>query len=139
MDVLSQALSKIAAALKAQPSHYIEALDIASTLLYMSITLLPDGETLLNRIFTGEDSYRCLYRCQTVVQVVEWITILQSGLVCELTERRQTYKAHTVQKVMQYIRANLNRKLSLPEVAAFLALVPTISVSFSRKKPVRIL
>lgn len=124
MDVLSQALSKIAAALKAQPSHYIEALDIASTLLYMSITLLPDGETLLNRIFTGEDSYRCLYRCQTVVQVVEWITILQSGLVCELTERRQTYKAHTVQKVMQYIRANLNRKLSLPEVAAFFGFSP---------------
>ncbi|WOC33125.1 MULTISPECIES: response regulator transcription factor [Caproicibacterium] len=118
LDTLSTLLTQIADSLDLHPIQYAGALDTASNLLYMSISLLPEGEAMLNRIFPGEEGCRCLYACRTVPDVTDWIRTLRAGLSLQLRQNRQNYKAMTVQKVMQYIRAHLDRKLSLNEVSA---------------------
>lgn len=125
VDALCEMLTQIAEFFSGKPSHHAEAMDTASNLLYLAVSLLPDGEETLNGIFPGEDGYRCLYNCRTTVNVVDWICALRDGLCQTLKDHRQNYKSRTINKIKQYISDNLDRKFSLNEVAAAFGLSPS--------------
>ncbi len=115
---LYSVLSKIADYYENNPQLFIEALDIACNILYMAISLLPDGEENMYNIFKDEtDSYRCIYKYNATDEVVKWIRILRDGTYDVLSLKKKDYKDQVVQSVKNYIKENLDKRLSLKDVA----------------------
>lgn len=98
---------------------YTQAMDVACNILYMGLSLLPDGEAIVSRIFSGtKDGYRSVYECKTTASCCEWIVTLRDGLVEELRSRKQDYRLLIVSRVQRYIDENVHKKLTLGEVAS---------------------
>lgn len=117
--VLEQTISDIIDSLEGHPSRHIQALDAATNLLYMSLSLLPEGETLLSNIFADHpDGYRSLYKYVSTHQCCEWMRQLRDGLCQNLKSQRKSYKKQVVENVEAYIRQNIRKRLTLNEVAA---------------------
>lgn len=124
-DALEDLVTRIAGFFRARPARSLQAMDAACSLLYMAISMLPDGEGIVARIFRDEpENYRCLYKKRTAAEIVDWMLRLRDGLCATLRSRRQSYKSRTVKRVQDYIRENLNRKLSLNEVADLFGFSP---------------
>ena len=58
-------------------------MDGACSILYLALSLLPEGEEILSGIFSASpDGYRSIYRMKDVFQIVRWLEQLRDGL-CE--------------------------------------------------------
>ncbi len=115
---LNNALSTIANYYEVNSNLFIEALDSGSNILYMAISLLPDGEKNISNIFKDElYGYRCIYNSKTTEEIVNWIKKLRDGTLEVLIEKRKDYKNQIVQNVKIYIKENLDKRLSLNDVA----------------------
>ena len=122
---LHSVISGIVERLKGHPSRHIQARDAASLLLYLTLTLLPDGEQTLSDIFSKTpDGYRCIYKYNGTAQYCLWMEQLRDGLCEKLRSEHKNYKHRIVESVTQYIRQNLDRRLTLNEVAAAFSLSP---------------
>lgn len=100
-------------------SGYTQAMDAACSILYMALSLLPDGDAIVSRIFSGaKDGYRSVYECKTNASCCEWIVTLRDGLVEEMQSRKQDYRLLIVSRVQRYIDENVHKKLTLGEVAS---------------------
>ncbi|MDD3429541.1 MAG: response regulator [Oscillospiraceae bacterium] len=125
-DILYATITEIAQCFTGHSNRHVQAMDAASSLLYMTISLLPDGEKNAEQIFSADsDSYRGLYKLKTAEGCVKWMLHLRDGLCEILQSRRQSYKERVVASVQEYIRSNLNKKLSLNEVAAVFNFSPS--------------
>jgi two-component system response regulator YesN len=131
---LDDALTKIADAVEYRTDDILEIMDIAYNILYMSFSLLPDGETMLEGIFAGTpDGYRSLYQMRDAKSIAAWMRQLRDGCVEHLQLNKHGYKEHVVAGVKSYIRDNLGKRLSLQEVAAVFNFNPNyLSTLFSR-------
>lgn len=136
MDTLSlhEALTLIADTFTDHPGDPLTALDATSNILYMAISLLPEGEKLLEQIFCDDpEGYRGLYHLRDTDSIADWIRRLRDGCGELLQSRRQSYKEHVVANVKAYIQENLNKRLSLQEVAAVFNFSPNyLSQLFSK-------
>lgn len=136
MDTVSlhEALTLIADTFVNRPGDPLTALDTASNILYMAISLLPEGESLLEQIFADDpEGYRGLYHLRDTDSIAAWIRRLRDGCGELLQTRRQSYKEHVVANVKAYIQENLNKRLSLQEVAAVFNFSPNyLSQLFSK-------
>jgi two-component system response regulator YesN len=113
------ALTQIIEKLSAKPDSWLESMDAASSILYMAISLLPDGEQTVMRIFENEpEGYRCLYKMNGPGPILNWLERLRDGCCELLANQRQNYKMRVVRDVQAYIRKNLGKKLSLNDIAA---------------------
>lgn len=133
-DVLEKTLTEIIELFSAHPGHFLQAVDGACNILYLAISLLPEGEDTLAEIFSEyQDGYRSLYRLKTVDQVVEWLKALRNGLCAILKTRRRTYKAHVITNVQKYINHHITEHLSLNEVSGVFGLSPNyLSILFKK-------
>lgn len=112
--------------LRQRPDLHVQAMDIASNILYMAISLLPDKEKTIEEIFAGfADNYRSLYKMGTVDEIAEWLVCMRDGCCENLQCYRQDYKQQTVKDIQNYIKANINKHLSLNEVAALFNFNPS--------------
>lgn len=119
VERLSSLLDDLRARLAGTNAGHTQAMDAACTVLFMAISLLPDGEELVSGIFSAErDGYRSVYECRTAGECAAWIGRLRAGLASELADRRQDYRRRIVSKVKRYIEANVSKKLTLGEVAS---------------------
>lgn len=112
----------------------MQALDAASNILYLSISLLQDGESIVSCFFADDpDGYRSLYKQSNVDHVIQWLQSFCDKL-CELFQnRRKDYKNHIVTNVRKYINEHVNERLSLNEVAAVFGISPNyLSQLFSK-------
>lgn len=108
------------------PSHYLQAMDAAGSILYLTISLLSDGEQIVSDIFADEAAgYRSLYQLGTTEQIVGWMQTLCDGLCGFFLSEKENYKNHVVTNVKTYINENLDQKLTLNEVAAAFGISPT--------------
>lgn len=132
--ILYQTLTEIIKLFLANPLRYLQAIDGACNILYLAISLLPEGDTTLSAIFAGySDNYRSIYRMSNVEQVVEWMTVLRDGLCETLKNKRKTYKEHVVISVQKYIQKHIEERLTLNGVAAVFGLSPNyLSVLFKK-------
>ena len=89
-DVLSRTLSSIIELFAAHPNRYLQAIDGACNIMYLAMSLLPEGEVNLSEIFEGwNGSYRSIYRCEkSVEQITVWLETLRNGL-CEILKSRK--------------------------------------------------
>lgn len=123
--VLSQTLDSLCELFLAHPDHYVQALDGACNILFLSISLLQDGEKIVSDIFRDNpDGYRSIYKQTTVEQIVNWLGFFGRQL-CQLFENRhKDYKNRIVTNVKKYIGEHVSERLSLNEVAAVFAISP---------------
>ena len=133
-DTLSSIFTQIAEIFQSHPTHYLQAIDAASNILYLAISLLPDGEELVAEIFHDDpDSYRSIYKQVNVDQVFDWLLIFRDGLCKILKERRKSYKNHIVANVQRYIGLHVEDKLTLNKVAAVFGISPNyLSLLFKK-------
>ncbi len=133
-DVLYSTLTQITELFAQQPMRYLQAVDGACNILYLALSLLPDGSQTLSQIFASySDGYRSIYRMNNVEQVAEWLTVLRDGLCQVLKSRRKTYKDHVVTNVQKYINSHIEDRLPLNEVAAVFGLSPNYLSALFKK------
>lgn len=132
--ILHQTLTEIMHLFSAHPLRCLQAVDGACNILYLAISLLPEGETTLSAIFSSyPDNYRSIYRMNQIDQVVEWMGILRDGLCNTLKNKRKTYKEHVIMSVQKYIQKHSEERLTLNGVAAVFGLSPNyLSVLFKK-------
>lgn len=124
-DSLYESLTSIIELFRAHPSHYIQALDGACNILYLSISLLPDGESLISHFFENtSDNYRSLYKQSNMTQLVEWLTCFRDALCNYFRERRKDHKNHIVINVKKYIAEHVRDRLTLNDVASSFSISP---------------
>lgn len=124
-EALHQTLTDIINLFSSHSGHYVKALDGACNILYLSLSLLSDGEAIISGIFSDyPDSYRSIYRQSTVEQITGWLTQFRDGLCQVFTERKKEHKNHIVTSVKKYIAENIRERLTLNEVAALFGISP---------------
>lgn len=134
VTALRESLTKIINHYIAGHDLRLEAMDTACNVLYMAISLLPDGENTLERIFGNEPGgYRCIYHMNTTDSIVDWLVRMRDGCCALLSSQRQSYTRKIVGEVQAYIRENLDKRLSLNGVAAIFNISPNyLSSMFAR-------
>lgn len=133
-DVLYQTLTEIMELFSSNPGHYLQVMDGACSILYLALSLLPDGESAMQEIFSSyPDGYRSIYRQRDTAQILQWLNTLRDGLCEILKSRRKTYKDHVVSNVQKYIASHIDERLTLNEVAAVFGLSPNYLSSLFRK------
>lgn len=126
--------SSVVSAFRDDPSCYLNAMDAACNILYLSISSLSDGEQLISKIFKDNpDNYRCLFTLNTTTQVIQWLNILVEGLCNHFESIKKDKMNQTVSKAKQYIQKNYTRKLSLNEVATTMGISPNYLSLLFRK------
>ena len=111
-------LSQIIELFLAHPTQYVQILDCACNLLYLTVSLLPEGENVLNELFHDyPDGYRSLYLQSTTEQIVEWLKVFRTRLGEYMKQHKKEYRNRIVESVKAYINENIREKLSLNEVA----------------------
>ncbi len=133
-DVLYGTLTEIGELFSANPQHLLQAMDGACNILYLALSLLPDGEEDLQEIFAAyPDGYRSIYRQKDVVQITQWLNTLRDGLCGILKNKRKTYKNHVISNVQKYINSHIEDRLNLNEVAAVFGLSPNYLSTLFKK------
>ena len=132
--ILKQSISTICELFLTYPNRYIQAMDAACNILYLSISLLQDGESIVSGFFKNTpEGYRSIYKMSNVEQIVNWLGSFAEQLADVFEQRRQDHKNHIVINVRKYINEHLHKHLSLNEVAAVFGISPSyLSQLFSK-------
>lgn len=122
---LQRTIQSICELFSAHPQYYVQALDAACNILYLSISTLPDGEAVISEIYKNSPMGYCsVYKQTTVEQVVSWLGGFGEKLSAYFEEKRRDYKNHIVVNVKKYINSHIREHLSLNEVAAIFGISP---------------
>lgn len=117
--IFSDTVDSICVLIESHSHHYVQALDAAINILYLAISLLPDGADTLNTIFSGTpDGYMSIYRQQSTSQIVAWLKTFSDGICTFFDERTKDYKNKIVFDVKNYIHDHISEKITLNQVAA---------------------
>lgn len=133
-EELQSTIDSLCSLFSEHPGDYVQALDAASNILYLAISLLPDGENLISALFCDDpDGYRSLYRQSSVEKIVRWLSFFGQKMSCVFDERRNDHKNHIVSNVKKYIADHITEKLVLEKVAAAFGISPNyLSQLFGR-------
>ena len=117
-----------------KPGHYVQALDAASSILYLSLSLLNNGDQTISEIFQNRtNGYRSLYELTNVSQIMDWMKELRDGLCNIFITHNKDYKNHIVINVKKYIVEHIEEKLTLNNVAEVFNISPNyLSILFSK-------
>lgn len=122
---LFSAISHIIDAFSLRPTEYLQFIDVSCNILYLSLSLLPDGENIINEIFCNNpDGYRSIYRYTNIDQIKGWLIQLRDGLCIAIVERNKDLKNRIVVSAQKYIDLHIDKKLTLSQVSAVLGISP---------------
>ncbi|GBF71858.1 DNA-binding response regulator [Paenibacillus sp. 598K] len=111
-------ITKLIDTFEGRQDALVPAIDAACSVLFMATSLLADGKDIVEQIFASEpESYRGIYQMHAIEDVIAWLTRLRDGCCAMLSTRKQSYKTQVVSHVQEYIKRNLNVKLTLNHVA----------------------
>ena len=133
-ELFINTISELCELISSHPRHYVQAMDMASNILYMSLSLLSNGADILNDIFSDyPESYMSLYKQTNVIQIVNWLTHFSTKLGAIFDECKKDYKNRIVIDVKNHINEHVREKLSLNQVAAQFGVSPSyLSQLFGR-------
>lgn len=114
--------------------HFSQALDAASSILHLSMTLLTNGIQIVSDLFDHEtDTYRSLYRQTTVNGILNWLKVLEQGLYSTFTAYANTQKNHLVEKTKQYIHEHIHERINLQQLSDVFGVTPNyLSLIFKK-------
>lgn len=123
--LLSDTLTEIITLFKQYPGNFLQAMDCASNILYLSISLLQNGEDTVSALFADSaDNYRTLYKMTTTEQIIGWLTYFRDSLCTHFNEHRKEVRKPVVSQVRNYVKEHVTEHLSLNEVAAVFGISP---------------
>jgi two-component system response regulator YesN len=97
----------------------LSAVSAVSGVLFLVYTMFPDGEAEVQKLFAQRQmDYRVIYQARSVADCIRYLDILSEGMAHVMTLRRQDWRSVVVRKVQEYIKANLDKRLSLSDVAS---------------------
>lgn len=133
-ETLQKIVASVSEIFEESPSHYLQAVDIASSILYMAISFLHNGESVVSEIFADNPAgFRSLYESNTTYDVLSWLNNLCAGLCDYFDSQNGDFKSNVVTNVKKYIRDNMTKRLSLNEVASEFNISPSyLSMLFSK-------
>jgi two-component system, response regulator YesN len=133
-EILDNIFTQLCDLFHAHPATYLQAIDAACNILYLAISLLPEGDTILTEIFVDyPDGYRSIHRMTNSTQVIEWLYTLRNGLVNILEERKTTYKNHIIINVQKYINSHVEERLTLNDIALIFGISPNYLSTLFKK------
>lgn len=129
-----QILREILDLFSAHSPQYLQLLDCASSLLYLSMSLLPNGEATLHELYSDvPNNYLSLYAQSTPEQVMEWISSFRDRIQDYMKSHKKEYRNHIVESVKAYVTEHIREKLTLNDVAnAFLISSSYLSQLFKK-------
>lgn len=117
--LLSDSLNQIITLFKEHPANYVQALDAACNILFLSISLLPHGEECLNEMFQDvPEGCRSIYQQNTTFEVVFWMESFRDRMCNMFASHKREHRHHVVDSVKKYIETHLDDRLNLNEVSA---------------------
>lgn len=134
----SETISEIIDLFRMHPTKYIQALDAACNILYLSVSLLTDGETIINNIFSSyPDGYHSIYLQTTMDQLLSWLEFFQVNLCKHLQSHHKSSKEELVDNIIDYINSHIDEKLTLNETASEFGITPNyLSLIFKKESNV---
>ena len=133
-DVLSHTIDELCELFSSHSCRLLQAVDGACNIMYLAISLLPDGEETIAGIFDDiPGGYRSIYQASSTQQVVDWLKVLGGGLCHVLSSKKKTYKEHVITSIQKYIDNHLEDRLLLNEVAGVFGLSPNYLSSLFKK------
>lgn len=116
------------------PSVYLQAMDAASNILYLTLTLLPNSRETLDQLYAEEnDGYRCLYTKTRTDGIIQWLITFKEGITYLLRTQHKTYKNHMIKSIQDYIDDHITDKLTLNDIASLFAISPNyLSILFKK-------
>lgn len=100
-------------------------MDAGCNLLFLCLSQLSDGETVMEEIFQSEtDGYRSIYHQRSTLDISNWMATLRDGLVKTMRSKKRSYRDKTIEQIKAYIQANLDKRLTLGDVAAVFGFSP---------------
>lgn len=132
--MLHETLTTIINLFTDHPTKYLQAIDGACNILYLSLSLLSNGEEIISKIFEDDiDSYRSIYRQNTLEQVMHWLERLRDGLCDTFTQMQKNHTHKIVSQVKKYVDEHIVEKLTLPDVATVFNISPNyLSLLFKK-------
>lgn len=133
-ELLSQIITDMIQLFQEHSAGYVQALDGACNLLFLSISLLPNGEDVLSELFSDdEERYRSIYRQKTTEQVISWLTVFRDRLCEFFRSEKKEHKHHVVENVKKYIDSHITGRLSLNDVSNVYGISPSYLSSLFKK------
>lgn len=124
-SLFSDTLSAIIDLFQNNPGHYLQAMDCASNILYMSISLIDNGDEVLTSLFADNDQgYRSLYKMNSMEQVIDWIGEFKDRICNYFEEHKNDSRKPIVTNIKRYIKEHVADRLSQNEVAEVFAISP---------------
>nr|WP_294493610.1 response regulator [uncultured Anaerosporobacter sp.] len=135
----SDTISEIIELFRMHPTKYIQALDAACNILYLSVSLLTDGEAIINKIFSSyPDGYHSIYLQTTMDQLLSWLEFFQVNLCKHLQSHHKSSKEELVDNIIDYINSHIDEKLTLNETASEFGITPNyLSLIFKKESNIR--
>ncbi|GBG06998.1 DNA-binding response regulator [Paenibacillus agaridevorans] len=115
---LHDIITKMIETFEGRPDALVPAIDAACSVLFMATSMLAEGEEMIEQIFENEpEGYRGIYQMHAMEDIITWLIRFRDGCCENLSSRKQSYKAQVVSNVQDYIKRNLDVKLTLNHVA----------------------
>lgn len=137
-EIIYDIFTQLCSLFEAYPTAYLQAIDAACNILYLSISLLPQGDSMISEIFAdAPDGYRSIYRQTNISQVIDWLVILREGLCKKMKEQKSSYKNHIILNVQKYINSHIDERLTLNDIAFVFGISPNyLSALFKKNSEV---
>lgn len=117
-EALRKTLDGIIGLLSKEHVNMTQAMDVSSSILHFTLTLLSNGGEITERIFEAQPyGYRSLYRQKNVSSIIQWLETLKQGLCAEFKNRPVLQKNFLVENTKKYIDEHLKERISLTDLA----------------------
>jgi len=133
-DSLKQILNTLIDLFTTHPNMYLQAMDAACNILYLTLSLLPSSKETLNEIYKNEiDGYRSIYKKTHTDQIIIWLQDFRQGICHLLKTQQKSYKNHIVKDIEDYIDAQITNKLVLNDIASLFGISPNYLSTLFKK------
>lgn len=117
--------NSISALFRTHPTYYVQAMDVASNILHLCLTMLPDSESYLLQKFSHcHNSYRSLYGQKSTEKIVDWLDFFSQSIVEYYHNQYNELKNNLILNIEHYIESHITEKLILNDVAALFSISP---------------
>ena len=133
-ESLEQILDTLIDLFTSHPNMYLQAMDAACNILYLTLSLLPNSKETLDTIYKNEsDGYRSIYRKTQTEQIILWLQDFKQGICHLLKTQQKNYKNHIINDIEDYIHAHITAKLTLNDIASLFGISPNyLSILFKK-------
>ncbi|HHX59899.1 MAG TPA: AraC family transcriptional regulator [Epulopiscium sp.] len=133
-ESLEQILDTLIDLFTTHPNMYLQAMDAACNILYLTLSLLPVSKDVLDDIYKNEtDGYRSIYKKTQTIQIVGWLEEFKQGICHLLNTQQKNYKNHIIKDIEDYIHTHIRDKLSLNGIASLFGISPNYLSTLFKK------